>query len=665
MASPSYPAWYGLPEQDPYGGRYTEVCAALSAINPTMTSGALWNHFTLGGQDTKAAFLLLGSDDRLCMVHRLQPLTAVLGVPSIFAGGTFATFGDVTLMGATTVMVPAQLFHSTGALPVRTAGDIDAGLLAAPEVLQLDQLAEGDAAAEEIRTRCGMFVPPAYVPSIRQEISSPGGLTPRGLWEGVISKIRGEAGQALACQSFVDWARVIVSHGSGADNLLRQPAFLPVHPDAILGAARAAILRRDLPHRFAPAADLAPVVQELGALRADAANRALALATAEATKAAASKLPSKRWHQATDRLLNLCQVDSEADLPTIWSDMVVAGAKMDRVTIQYHLRIHATPGNARAEQVPVCTQGLAKELGSLVFAPVHRDDLRSGMSIFTVCHPDQESARRANEVAGYYDSQLNGTTGITIADDISLKAAQEFNLPSKLLQVKRVCWAYHRLLAVHMGDNHCVVLQFAQFLDRMDCMEVHLDSILDGNTPKCAGFLRFVHVKMYLWFRAQEGSGGHIPAPAFEELLDKIEEDTWIPAMLPSEYLTPPRTIGPTRLPIAPSPTVLSPSAQAVGGITSGTGFFKVPPGTLDPLVKVRPNFNIRSHISAHGPPPNNDGGGLMCLSYHVRGSCRHECDRGTSSGASHDHKRHSSGETKRLIAYLDKAGPIAAPSDT
>ena len=667
MAS-TYSEWYALPEQDPYGGEYTEVCAAVAVPNPAMTSAALWTHFT-SGQDNKAAFLFVGREERLCVLHRLQPLTAIFGVPSVYAGGTYATYGDVTAMGATTVAVPAQLFHFTPALQIRTAEDIDGALLAAdPGLFQLDQLAAGDPDAEEVQTRCGAFIPPAYLSEILQAVSSPGGLTPRGLWEGIISTIRGQAGQALACTSFVDWARVAVSHGVGALNPLQFTVFLPVHPDAVLGTARADILRRDLPHRFAPSApagNLAPVVLELGALRAEAANRAQASAAADAIKAAAAQLPSKRWHQATNCLLNLCQVDSEAALPPVWSDMAVGGAKMDRITIQYHLRIHATPGNARTEQVPVCTQSLAKELGSLVFAPVHRDDLKSGMSIFTVCHPDQESARRANEIAGFYDSQVNGTTGLTVAEDISLKAAQEFNLPSKLLQVKRVCWAYHRLLAVHMGDNHCVVLQFARFLDRMDRMEVHLDTVLDGSTPKCAGFLRFVHIKMYIWFRAQEGSGTPVPPPAFEELLDNIEEDTWIPATLPSEYLTTntPRTTGPTRLPFAPTPTVVAPPAPPV--TTSGIGFFKVPASDLDPLVKVRANFNIRSHIIAHGPPPHNDGGGLMCLSYHVRGGCRHECDRGMSSGAASDHKRHSVSETKRLIAYLDKAGPTAAPSDT
>lgn len=57
-----------------------------------------------------------------------------------------------------------------------------------------------------------------------------------------------------------------------------------------------------------PVADLMPMVQELGAMHAKAAHRALTPAAAEATKAAAS-----------NRLLNLCQVASEGDLPDVAS----------------------------------------------------------------------------------------------------------------------------------------------------------------------------------------------------------------------------------------------------------------------------------------------------------------------------------------------------------
>ena len=202
MASPSYLAWYGLPEQDPYGGQYTEVYNVLSPVPGTMPPDDLWTYFTAGGQDTKAAFLFLGSDNKLCMLHRLQRLSPVFGAPSLYDGASFATYNDVTMMGATTVVVPAALFHITPQpLPIRTLADIDAALGASPGAHQLAPLAAGDPAAEEVRTRCGMMIPPVYVPEVLQAIScSPVGLTPRGLWEGVIARIRDDADQTLACQ---------------------------------------------------------------------------------------------------------------------------------------------------------------------------------------------------------------------------------------------------------------------------------------------------------------------------------------------------------------------------------------------------------------------------------------------------------------------------------
>jgi len=106
MASPSYPAWYSLPEQDPYGGEYTDVFAALAAAAPVQDPAALLNHF-LTGQDKKAAFILLGADDLMCVIHHLQLFQPPLGAAQ--GGGTYATLSDVTIMGAT--MVAALATH--------------------------------------------------------------------------------------------------------------------------------------------------------------------------------------------------------------------------------------------------------------------------------------------------------------------------------------------------------------------------------------------------------------------------------------------------------------------------------------------------------------------------------------------------------------------------
>ena len=78
MASPSFPAWYSLPEQDPYAGEYTDVFAALATAAPVQDPVALLNHF-LTGQDKKVAFVLLGADDLVCVIHHLQLFQSPLG----------------------------------------------------------------------------------------------------------------------------------------------------------------------------------------------------------------------------------------------------------------------------------------------------------------------------------------------------------------------------------------------------------------------------------------------------------------------------------------------------------------------------------------------------------------------------------------------------------
>ena len=49
MASPSYLAWYALPEQDPYHGVYGDVCTTMEAAGlAALLPGALMMHFTMG-----------------------------------------------------------------------------------------------------------------------------------------------------------------------------------------------------------------------------------------------------------------------------------------------------------------------------------------------------------------------------------------------------------------------------------------------------------------------------------------------------------------------------------------------------------------------------------------------------------------------------------------
>ena len=165
--------------------------------------------------------------------------------------------------------------------------------------------------------------------------------------------------------------------------------------------------------------------------------------------------------------------------------MAKNGAKLDRITLQHHFDSRASQPDSLSRAAPICSPELAKDLGGLVFAPKHRDDLQSGLSIFAVSHPDQESARRASELAGHYDSQMTGATAcMSFADSIALKSAQDLKLPSRFLQLQAILRAYHTVLEVVLGIGHCVPLALGTFLKRFDRMQLQLDALLDGKrTP--------------------------------------------------------------------------------------------------------------------------------------------------------------------------------------
>ena len=668
--TPSYADWYTLPGRDFFDGNYTDVCEAFGEAGPDPAS-LLTNLAT--GTDQFGTFMLL-TGDKIQVLHRVKRHLIPHGVPTTpFDGKTFATCNDVTELGPATILFPNDTFYRTAMLTgVRTVAGIDAALAADPGGPgQLDAAADGDPDTDNARTRLGMFVPPAYAAAVLAAASSPEGLTPRRLWSEIILVLRATAGHEVACASFLDWCRIAISHGTGANNPLNRSAPTLVMPDARLSSERLQILRNDLPLRFAaaPAAvtDLGLVVDALGGLRADADARGLARDAKEDAKKATEHLPSTRWRGPLDQVLNLCQVNDELELPPVWHDMARAGAKRDRATIQYHFKAQANLRGLDANRVPICSPELSKDLGALTFEPESTDDLKSGLSIFALCHPDQASTRRANELAGHYDSQMDGLTGLTMAESVALKAAQDLQLPTKYIQVKTILGTYDVALNTLMGSLHTFVVAYGLFVARVERMEFVLDLLLDGNVNRCTAFIQWVHVNSCLWFTALVRTEIHRPPPNFMKILDDIELQCWIPMTLPLAYRRAPAVTpsapavrgGGLAAALAPTAATRTPTtaAPATG---EKRGYVRATAAELDPALTLRKNYNVKAHIEAHGPTPVNDAGGPMCLSFHVRGSCRHECERGQNSGAASDHKRHSTSETTRLKTYLDLAGPTA-----
>ena len=92
---------------------------------------------------------------------------------------------------------------------------------------------------------------------------------------------------------------------------------------------------------------------------------------------------------------------------------------------------------------------------------------------------------------------------MSLTDTISLKAAQQFLLPTSIIEVKHVCWGYHRVLTVLLGWDHLVSTAFGSFTRLLETKEVFLNSYFFSHVERCAGILRFIQMRMFNWVHAQ------------------------------------------------------------------------------------------------------------------------------------------------------------------
>jgi hypothetical protein len=293
---------------------------------------------------------------------------------------------------------------------------------------------------------------------------------------------------------------------------------------------------------------------------------------------------------------------------------------------------------------------LAKNVRALKFVG-YREDLEVGVHPFTVSHPGQAHAAAVSKAAGHYDEQQSGML-VTSADRLSLHTAMLFKLPSSYLELTWILRAFHTVLEVLLGTHHALVSSFGTFLANWDHLAMTLAPLLEGNVVQAAGFMRRLQLLFHVWFKQQIVDVSPVAPPKFDRILDHVREGSWVPLPLPLKYLEFVRPKGGPPPPSQPK-AAQAPARGGAAALTSDAadkrGWIRhndaVAGITLDRDVKI-PDI-----IAAAGEPPVNASGGIMCLGWHVRGGCRHECTR------SEDHRAHTPPEHAILKAYLAKAG--------
>ena len=535
----SYATWYELPAYSRTPADDAVLFRPLDAAANLVAPAALVTAVATGA-DRQLAFAILGADDLVHVVHRVLRYVPPLGQPRMpYDNINLATFGDTSALGMTTIEFSATFFTRTPALPrILTAGSVNVAFGINPAVGQLGLEREVPAdEVSEVRTRKATLIPAGMVGGVLRAATAVGGLTPRALWVEFVALL--PPNQLIDYAPFVDWARVAVAGGVGAANPVQfAPTPPPRHLEPDLAQQRLLLLTQDF-----PAAVVAPppndgnlLVAAIGDFRADVAAREESKILRAALKRAADQRPSLRWFASTTRLLRLCHVQDEAELPPIWPAMASAGVKLDRNTIQYHLSLDmplldsiSGPGTAS-----VCSPELSKALGQLIFQTV-AEDIQSGLHIFSVCYPTQTSRAKANQIAGLYDEKVQSVTGMTMDETVTLKAAQTFSLPVGYVELQLVCCGYHRFL----GQQHSVVTAMGELVQGLKADVPALHPYFDNSVVQTTGMLRYIQLSMYSWVRRQILSDAPLPPPHFASIFEKIEQQLWVIPTLPPEFFSP------------------------------------------------------------------------------------------------------------------------------
>jgi hypothetical protein len=331
--------------------------------------------------------------------------------------------------------------------------------------------------------------------------------------------------------------------------------------------------------------------------------------------------------------------------------------------------------------IPI-TPDLVAKIRSVALEMSNEEDLTTGIHPYTFAYMDTSEIAEAYALAEQYKMLHDDKGAPTLQDAMVLATPGRVKLPKSLSEAHIYFQNFRVALHVLMGGNHSLTKAYDAFWRRWSTSQQYLLSVFTqqpGMFPTLA--VRWVQLRVSLWFAQQAMENAPLEAPDFAELLNQIRlHMPWEPT-LPSHFYN-------TRAPVtqATSPLPVSMSTQSnVAGTVAGTlmdalraGGPTAPSATgmgeevhasapsikgrgtivrkakpINPALQkfVDMNLRVRDVLQRAGPAhrvPNNNDKVEMCLSYHLKGVCNSNCSR------QHDHKEHQPAEDQALIRWCE-----------
>jgi hypothetical protein len=219
-----------------------------------------------------------------------------------------------------------------------------------------------------------------------------------------------------------------------------------------------------------------------------------------------------------------------------------------------------------------------------------------------------------------------------------------------------------------MGSTHTLTQAYDAFWRRWSTSQQHLLGVRTAQPslfPTLA--VRWVQLRISLWFAQQAMENAALEAPNFIELLNQIQlHMPWEPTFPSHFYDT--RSIAPQ----SPAANLMTTTATTIAPIVAPTVGLTPPATTPEPAATIRGrgamerkaqpvnpkfqkfldmNLRVRDELQRAGTTnrvPKNSAGVEMCLSYHMKGACNVNCAR------SGDHKEHTPAEDQAIVRWCE-----------
>ena len=595
--------------------------------------------------------------------HRLTRHDTRYGqVPKPYDNQGLAFFGDILDGQAPmTVTIPDVLFNQTAIVQTPSRALLHQAFNADHLAQSVGPFLAGTPDVDPVISRKIMVVPNRYAAPFLTT-----GMAPRQAYLSLEGMIQQEH-QEIACAPLLDWLRLTLTTRSGAQAApitcttpFVGPTFYNPQDQQEFLAYRVTVLHQDFPqmrpgqlHNSAVliAQGISDLTSEQRLARQEA-HQQRALRDAKTT-------PAEHFGLILPRIMRLCQVTNEADLPPIYAE--IANTKKGKIRLALQTALEDTLGNLKyLEDFPVSTT-LATKMVDISWHSNIKDNFSIGLNLFclgTLDPSDMEDQRRLNHHA---DTISGGLASPSLLDVATLQdSKQDVYVPRSLAQLRFLVERAEAVWQVLLGSHHPVTIQHHLYRVRLVADEQLLERVVPRDPSMLmlvpALLARVVQLEVNEWLTTQLKTDHAVP---FTRLLDVFgelnRERPWEPSF-PTAYINQPivqypvsggggSVAGSALTSPTSAMTIARPGTRSVAPGAPGTALpppsdISAAPGNnivrnalyKDALFGTFKAMGIKSRTLKdnlklrHVDTPTNTRGAKMCITYHVVGVCNERC---------------------------------------